>query len=93
MGRLLVVFLVACATPYQSMGLRGGYDQTDLGGGRWMIRAEGNGLTRRSTVIEYTYRRARELGPAGFDVDDSDRSTTHGQDFDKSSAVLVVHCR
>lgn len=93
----------ACATPYQASGFRGGYEDRDLGGGRWMISVEVNSYTSRSTAAEYTYRRAGELCPYGFDLIDADRSSRNFyasfdggktvQNMPKSSAMLIVQCR
>jgi hypothetical protein len=89
MRLLVLVCLVACATPYQSAGLRGGYSERPIGPGRWIITAKGNGFTSRSTMTEHTYRRAAELCPQGFHPLDSDRDT---DDDNKSEATLVVQC-
>lgn len=97
-----VIALASSATPYQQMGFRGGVTQTPLGQGAWLITAKGNGFTDRSTIVQYTYRRAAELCPDGFDVIDADRSTSTSvvtfdrgrtyQDVEKSEAVLAVRC-
>lgn len=97
------VLLSGCPTPYQRMGFRGGVAESPLGGGRWMIRVEVNSYTSRSTAVEYTYRRAAELCPHGFDPIDADRSSRNFyatfdggrtvQNMPKSSASLVVQCR
>lgn len=92
-----MVVMAACATPYQAKGFRGGYEETRLGADRWMINVEVNSYTSRSTAIEYTYRRAAELCPQGFDPIDADRServvSYNGQDYAKPNAVLVVQCK
>lgn len=83
-----LVAALASATPYQEKGFRGGFETTDLGGGRYMISVEVNGYTNRNTAIEYTYRRAAEVCPAGYDVVDNDRAGRY-----KATAMLVVQCR
>lgn len=93
--------MVACATPYQQRGFSGGYNDTSLGNGRWMINVDVNGYTSRSTAMEYSYRRAGELCPSGFDPVDADRSDNYGlynngktaSVVNKPTAMLVVQCR
>jgi hypothetical protein len=94
--------LVACATPYQSRGFRGGYDEKQLGPDRYMITVKVNSYTSRSTAVEYSYRRAAELCPGGFDPIDADRESldfyirnSDGTYYNapKASAMLVVQCR
>ena len=69
----------------------------------WYIDASGNGFTSRSEVMEYSYRKAAEVCPSGFDVVDNDRSSTENdvtfdggktyQTVSKPTSVLVVRCR
>lgn len=102
MGKILIALtLAACATPYQSSGFRGGYSEKRIGN-RWLIRVEVNGFTSMETAIEYSYRRAEELCPGGFDVEDANRHATehtyrdgygNSHDYEKPSAMLVVVCR
>lgn len=47
-----------------------------VNGDTWYIDASGNGFTSRSEVMEYSYRKAAEVCPGGFDVIDNDRSST-----------------
>jgi hypothetical protein len=90
-----------CATKYRPHGFSGGYSETKVGDDGWIVTFKGNGFTSRSRAMEYTYRRAGELCPRGFDVVDADRySTTSyavGQDsvreINKPAAVLAVRCR
>jgi hypothetical protein len=97
--RLVMVLAIVsgCATPYQSKGFRGGYTSRPLGPSRWIIEVKVNSYTSRSTAIEYSYRRAAELCPGGFDPIDADRSTRdydmNGTNMPKTTAVLVVECR
>lgn len=80
LGALLLC--AASATPYQDKGFRGGVSQRSLGGRSWSITAEGNGYTKRSTLVECCYRRAGELCPGGFQVVDKDANTQQYGNFD-----------
>jgi len=53
--------LMGCVTPYQPMGLSGGYADEKLGEGRYFVEAKGNGFTSKSTIFRYVHRRANEL--------------------------------
>lgn len=91
MKRIALVLLAACGTPYQSMGwFRGGYEDKTLAPRQFLVRVEVNGYTSASTALEYAHRRARELCPAGYDVQDS-KTGEHGAG--KPDATLVVECR
>lgn len=69
----------------------------------YVVTADGNGFTSRSTISEYMYRRAAELCPGGFDLVDSDTSTRSSlATFDggktyttinKPSGALAIQCR
>lgn len=65
MKKLIVIavglILVACATPYQVKGFRGGYADSPMGQGRFFVTVEGNGYTSKSTTIMHLNRRAMEL--------------------------------
>ncbi len=98
---LAALAATSCATPYQANGFRGGYEDTNLGAGRWLITVHVNAYTSRATAVQYTYRRAAELCPYGFDPVDSTSETTYHtanfgngpQEYSKANAVLVVQCR
>src|SRR6185437_11182820 len=66
--------IAGCATPYQPMGARGGYEDEALGGGRYHINVVGNAYTSPGTLEEYFFRRAKEIaathGYAGYRVID-----------------------
>ncbi len=68
----MVIGMVACATPYQPMGFRGGYAERPMGQGQFFVRVEVNGYTSLGLANEYLYRRANELclraGYRGFAV-------------------------
>lgn len=96
----VVAALVVCAasaTPYQEKGFRGGVAHRQLGPNSYSITAEGNGFTNRSTIVEYTHRRASELCPGGYDVMDKDANTETMRcgdyDCNKSDSALIVQCR
>jgi hypothetical protein len=94
----IVVALAASATSYQSA-----VSVQPLGGGTFLITADGNGFTGSSTIEHYKYRRAAELCPGGFDVIDANQSTrTNLATFDggktyntvnKPSGSLAIRCR
>lgn len=68
---LAVLALSACtATPYRPVGQRsyGGYSETQLGQGRFLVQFEGNARTPQERVEQYMLRRAAELTIAqGYD--------------------------
>lgn len=98
---VLVCFAAACATPYQPMGLRGGYEDSTVGGGVISIHVRGNGHTSSGTVMEYAYRRAGELCAAGFDIVDSNGSVRSSwqasgdtmRQVDRPEITMLVRCR
>lgn len=102
MRRLLVCALLGgCVTPYQQMGLSGGYADQALGGGRYSIDVRVNGYTSAGTALQYAYRRAGELCPGGYDVVNAlaDKSTSYiatgnmVQPVNKPEIALIVQCR
>ena len=64
--------LAACTTPYQRMGLTGGYSEKQISGDVWHVHYVGNGLTTLETVqTMWLYRCASltlEKGFAGFEI-------------------------
>lgn len=94
----IVVAMTGCATSYQ-----GATAHQTLGGGAFLITADGNGFTGSSTIEHYKYRRAAELCPGGFDVIDASNSTrTNLATFDggktyntvnKPSGSLAIVCK
>jgi hypothetical protein len=99
---MAVMTMAGCRTPYQSHGLRGGYDETALGGGTWSVKVEVNGYTSQGTALEYAYRRAGEICRAGFDVVDGSRSQRDNyvnfgngnvQNMARPEVSLIVQCR
>ncbi len=65
-----VFVAVACRTPYQPMGVLGGFEEKQIDNGDWLITVKVNGNTDRATALEYMHRRAGELCPSGFDIID-----------------------
>lgn len=57
----LAGILVACATPYQPWGFRGGYRESHLYDDIYAVSFEGNNFTSRAQCMEYAFRRGREL--------------------------------
>lgn len=58
---LVVVIGMGCATPYQKMGYRGGYDDFRISADTVEVTFRGNGHTSRETVSRYLLRRASEV--------------------------------
>lgn len=58
---LVLIGLAACATPYQPMGLRGGYADQVVAPGVFAIEVRGNGYTSAATLQTYALRRGFEL--------------------------------
>ena len=57
----IALSLSACATSYQPRGWSGGYDDFDLGNGRFEVVFNGNGYTHSSVIHQYALRRAKEV--------------------------------
>lgn len=93
-----MVALMGCATSYESATAH-----QPLGGGAFLITADGNGWTGSSDIEHYKYRRAAELCPGGFDVIDANQSMrTNVATFDggksyntinKPSGSLAIRCK
>jgi hypothetical protein len=103
----MIVLVNACVTPYQAMGPRGGYTDEPVAGDAHFIDVDTNLWTSSVTAIAYSYRRASEVCPQGFDVLDTHRTTYDvsailassvsfliwSSFVTRASAVLVVRCR
>jgi hypothetical protein len=82
------------------MGIRGGYESREIGGGTISIHVRGNGYTDAGTVLEYAYRRATELC-GQFDVVDRDGSTSTQyqrsgdtvSEVNRHEITMLVRCR
>jgi hypothetical protein len=60
--------LAACATPYQKMGFRGGYEDTRVDETTFIVEFSGNAFVSRGTVDTYIHYRCAELTlEAGYD--------------------------
>lgn len=53
--------LVACSTPYQPAGFRGGYSETTLAADQVIVRFRGNGYTSGERAYDFALYRAAEL--------------------------------
>lgn len=58
---LLLALTVACASPYQPKGFRGGYSEIRLASDMYEVTFKGNGYTSPEVVHQYLLRRAAEL--------------------------------
>lgn len=69
-----VALCAASATPYQSMGFRGGHRSRQLTADTFFVEARVNSFTSKSTALEYFHRRAAEIcqaaGYSGYEVTD-----------------------
>lgn len=61
LGLSVVAVLSGCATPYQQMGMEGGYENLKLSEDTYKVLFKGNNLTSSSTVADYALRRCAEL--------------------------------
>ena len=63
-GAIGILCLTGCATPYQAKSagiLRGGYQDQDMGDGKFIVAYDGNGYTSSASVRMFAVRRAKEL--------------------------------
>jgi hypothetical protein len=78
-GALVVA---ACATPYQSRGVRGGYSEARLDATTYRVTFKGNAYTNRESVENYLHYRCAEVTlEAGFDyfvLLDANEEERHG---------------
>lgn len=58
---LIISVLTACATPYQSEGLRGGYSEMQLNDNEYVVSFSGNGFTSEERVTKLLLYRCAEL--------------------------------
>jgi hypothetical protein len=58
---LVVLVVVGCATPYQSLGMRGGYSEIQLNQRAYEVNFAGNGYSSPGYVRTMATRRAAEL--------------------------------
>jgi hypothetical protein len=74
----LGLLLSGCATPYQPMGLLGGFEDISLGDNKHKITWQGNGYTSKAKLVYFTEKRASEICRSGFDILDQDFDTIGG---------------
>ena len=69
--------LLACATPYQERGFRGGYSDFKPADDTHFVIFEGNRYTGRARVVEYWHRRAAEIcgGRESYEILSSENTT------------------
>jgi hypothetical protein len=62
--------LLACATPYQPIGFRGGYSDFEVEPGIHYVVFEGNAHTGHAVVMQYWHRRAGEIcdGSGSYEI-------------------------
>jgi hypothetical protein len=66
-GVLLVITLASCATAYQKSGLTGGYGETKIDDGHYVVYFNGNGYTNKDRVWYFwVYRCAQLTMEKGF---------------------------
>jgi len=68
----------------------GGYKDTDLGEGKYLVEYFGNGTVSRATVEAFWERRANEVCPKGFDLVRDEKGKNDGGIF-VSPAVTIDH--
>jgi hypothetical protein len=76
--------LAACATPYQSQGMSGGYSETQLDANVFQVSFRGNGFTNADRAADFTLMRSAEIAlQRGFrhfvivDSQQSQKTSTH----------------
>jgi hypothetical protein len=86
MSRIIIVLaalmITGCATPYQRVGLTGGYSETQLGENIFQVSFRGNGYTSRERASDFCLLRAAELtlekGFRYFIIVESEKNTKIG---------------
>jgi hypothetical protein len=77
---LAALLATACATPYQKKGIRGGYDDTQLGENVFRVTFESNTAVSAATTSDYVLLRSAEValehGFAFFVVTSGESSVT-----------------
>ena len=62
---ILIFLLSACATPYQSQGAMGGFNERRLDTNAFEVSFAGNGYTKTSRAIDFTLMRSAEIAIQG----------------------------
>ena len=86
----VAILLSGCATPYQSTGLAGGYEDVDLGGGRYKVTFVGNGYTSDGKAIEFARKRSDELCNGSFDTLEKNLESSF---MGKPTVTLIIQCK
>lgn len=77
---VLSILLVGCATPYQPVGMTGGYEATQLDENVFSVSFRGNGYSSRERATNFTMLRSAETalehGYQYFVIIDSERTTS-----------------
>ncbi len=84
------ILLSGCATTYQSTGLTGGYEDVDLGGGRYKVTFVGNGYTSDNKAIEFARKRSGELCNGSFDTLEKNLESSF---MGKPTVTLIIQCK
>ncbi len=90
---LIIIFCFAsasCATGYHKYSWTGGYRDTDLGDGVYIVEYQGNGTTSAATVDKYWEQRANELCEKGFVVLKGDEGANDGAAW-TGSGMPIAH--
>mgnify|MGYP001184254702 FL=1 len=94
-SKLFILFisgsiLSGCATAYQKTGLSGGFEDVELGGGRYKVTFVGNGYTSDSKAVNYAKRRASELCKGTYDILEQDIEQSF---MGKPTVTIIVQCK
>lgn len=82
-----------CATPYQARsGWLGGYEDVEVSPGLHQVRVQGNSFTSWSTLQDHAKRRATELCPLGYEVQDVQDRCTTWLGCEQQAVTLTVKC-
>lgn len=84
------ILLAGCATPYQSTGLAGGFEDVDLGGGRYKVTFVGNGYTSDNKAIDYARQRSSELCKGSYDALEQNLESSF---MGKPTVTLIIQCK
>ena len=78
LAALAALSLLACATPYQPSGFRGGYVDFESQPGIRYVSFRANAFTGRPRVVRYWHQRAAEICPGGYKMlSIADTGSTH----------------
>ncbi len=58
---IIVALLSGCSTPYQRLGLLGGYEDGHIKDNIYYVNVQVNGVTSQETAAQYLHRRAKEV--------------------------------